>query len=131
MTVGGQAVVFTGRRLQDTSLEVTYEIAVADEAAIEEAEGVAAGLESLQADLAAALVSEVETSLEIEGMVVKVPEVDAKSPEEQVTTEASNVGWTILIWSFACMIVILVLGFGVYKWKYGRAPGTQPAQPAP
>jgi len=71
MTVGGEAVEFSGRRLEDTSVEVNYEIEVADEAASAVALEIVDDIETHQAGLAAALVSEVADSLDIAGMVAE------------------------------------------------------------
>jgi len=88
MTVGGEDVAFSGRRLEDTtSVEVTYEIEVQDEAASAVVTGIADDIETYQADLATALVSEVATSLEITDMVAEAapagvtPETPSPTPE--------------------------------------------------
>jgi len=84
MTVDGEPVVFMGRRLSTTSLEVSYAIAV-DGETLEDVSNITAGIESIMDDLADALVAEVESSLEIEGMAVEVvpPGFEPEEPKKK------------------------------------------------
>jgi hypothetical protein len=77
MTVGGEAVEFASRRLSEASIEVSYEIFVADETASEAAAAIAADIETIQEDLATALVEEVAESLEIADMTAVAVDPDA------------------------------------------------------
>jgi len=88
MTVGGEDVDFSGRRLADKSVEVNYEIEVQDETASAAAQDIVDDIETLQAGLAAALIAEVATSLEITDMVAEAapggiaPEIPKPSPKQ-------------------------------------------------
>jgi hypothetical protein len=92
MTVGGEPVDFTGRRLDSLDLEVTYEIAVANEtASIQQASDIASDIASFQQALVDALVAEVEDSFEIEGMTVEVvPAFEPDTPKKKKETVESG-----------------------------------------
>jgi len=130
-------VVFSGRRLQDASLEVTYEIAVADEAELNATESVVAEIETLRDDLVAALISEVNSSLAIEGLVVSVVSdvvVDLPyTPSEPSYTSDSGEPTSFALVAGIVVVLLLVAGGVAYAMKLPCVTGSPeaPAAPAP